>query len=163
MSKIEVITPFYFSKRFSDTILTWHVGERMLSNWGSYLYSKGIPLSFTIHVLHPGRHLTLFQFWGFCTNCQWAKFKMDEFSFFFFPPCFSSPEPKVQMSFSDQTWHKAFLGWRWFMLVQMKGPRADNYEIAKIHWWTIFISRTTWPISTKLVTNIFKWRGFILI
>ena len=33
-------------------------------------------------------------------------------------------------------------------------PRADNYEIAKIHWQNlkIFFSKTTWPFSTKLVT-----------
>ena len=34
-------------------------------------------------------------------------------------------------------------------------PRADNYEIAKIHWQNliIFFSRTTRPISTKLDTK----------
>ena len=34
-------------------------------------------------------------------------------------------------------------------------PRADNYEIVKIHWQNlkIFFSRTTGPISTKLVTK----------
>ena len=34
-------------------------------------------------------------------------------------------------------------------------PRGDNYEIVKIHWWNfkIFLSRTTEPFSTKLVTK----------
>ena len=47
----------------------------------------------------------------------------------------------------------------WTVEVLRPFPRGLNYEIAKIHWQNlnIFLSRTTAPISTKL---IIEWRGF---
>ena len=78
----------------------------------------------------------------------------------------SFPEPLGQI----QSWHKASLGKVDICL--NKGPRpfprADNYEIAKIHWRNLkfSFSRTTGPVSTKLGakhpkgnSSLFKWRA----
>ena len=83
---------------------------------------------------------------------------------------FSSPEPKAQVSFSDQNLSvvrrcrhccrcRCCCCHCCRKLCSNEGPcpspRGDNYEIVKIHWRNlkIFLSRTTGPISTQLGTK----------
>ena len=100
----------------------------------------------------------------------WLQLSWVAFTFYFtiFSIYFSSPEPKAQMSFSDQnlsivvvvnfshfhillqnhwanfnqTWHKAYLG-KGDSSLFSEGlrpfPRGDNYEIVKIHWQNLKI------------------------
>ena len=76
---------------------------------------------------------------------------------------FSSPSPYPLSQFQPNL-AQSILGWREWSLFKRRAhpfPRADNYEIAKIHWKILKISSSPEPLGQlNLAQSILGWMGF---